>query len=84
MRSSEELCRHELTVSTCQECAHREIVYVTDGGFAYHQHYDCEALAEGQELVSLRDGTPAEIRPISLGAATSRERTPCRTCYPAK
>jgi len=78
-------CRHgELNPAFCSICKNEEpqkrvIVYFTSGGQHFHKVASCTALAEGQNLVAERGGTPSQIESGYLDIL-KYERKPCKTC----
>lgn len=74
-------CKHDLPAGQCAPCRNEltPIVYVSDGGAAYHLRRDCQALASGQEKV----GTPSPVRSVRLRKAEQAlHRRPCLACCP--
>lgn len=80
-----DLCVHLLPRGQCVDCKHRgEIVYVTDGGTAYHATPQCSALLAGQDDVLARGGKLGKLRVVSpIEALAGGRRRPCYTCRPA-
>lgn len=78
-------CRHgEMNPSFCSICRseeprRREIVYFTAGGQHFHRNASCEALAEGQNIVRERGGTPSLLESGYLDTVQIK-RKPCKTC----
>lgn len=78
-------CKHgEQNKAFCSICKdlpdeQRKIVYFTAGGQHFHFSPRCSALAEGQELVKQRGGTPAMLESGFLDSVRVI-RKPCKTC----
>jgi hypothetical protein len=78
-------CKHgEQNRAFCSICRdmpkeQRKIVYFTSGGQHFHFSPGCSALAEGQEMVKQRGGTPATLESGFLDTVRAN-RKPCRTC----
>jgi hypothetical protein len=78
-------CRHgEQNPQFCVICKDetpraRKLVYFTSGGQHFHVVASCSALAAGQEIVSERGGTPAQLESGFLDTVRI-SRKPCKTC----
>ena len=78
-------CKHgEQNRAFCSICRdsvdeNRKSVYFTSGGQHFHLSANCIALAEGQEVVRQRGGTPASIESGYLDTVRVT-RKPCKTC----
>lgn len=87
----EEMCKHgfqtPLDCPTCdgkiEERSPSQMVYVSEGGTAYHYVQTCHALEFGQSMVEERGGNAAPIERIAEDTA-KLDRSPCRQCKPKK
>lgn len=87
MPREDDPCKHAYpTRAQCPICSKepeksqaRIVVYITEGGSAYHYDRNCHALAYGQKLVEERGGTPAPIR-TTFEDLVKHERPPCNSC----
>jgi hypothetical protein len=75
----------------CEYCAEstadsQEIVFITEGwGNAYHKTKTCTSLKSGQNHVTKRGGTPAQVIAVPIKTAKLyRDKGPCQTCFPWK
>jgi hypothetical protein len=91
MPKEDDPCKHAYpTPAQCPICSAEParsekfvVVYITEGGDAYHFNPNCTALSYGQDLVRERGGTPAPIQ-TTYEHLVKGERGACRTCRPKK
>lgn len=77
-----DVCRKHGIVGRCPRCpsGDQPVVWVSDGGRAYHFDRHCEALRSGQNKVIERGGQVGEVTRMSLAGAVRSGWRPCRTC----
>lgn len=71
----------------CGRCRPRDLpehLYMTEGtgSSAFHALRSCRALADGQDFIAKRGGTPAPILAITPKQAASTGKFPCLECLP--
>lgn len=81
-----ELCIHEFPKAQCAYCKSPPIginktVYVTKGGLAFHNNWNCATLNSGQAEAEEKGLEIHSINPIGWADALST-RHPCRNCCP--
>jgi len=87
MMKPDEPCKHAFpTPAQCPICSKEPetkrdnvVVYISEGGEAYHFDPNCAALLFGQQLVRDRGGEEAPIVP-AYERNMKFERKPCNTC----
>ena len=77
-------CKHELERSSCIHCklppvGINKTVYVTKGGYAFHNDSKCESLERGQDDAADEGLRNHPINPVGWGDAFN-SRAACRTC----
>lgn len=79
-------CKHGFEDGQCDMCepppqgVHTQ-VFITRGGFHFHNEIDCESLAKGQLEAKDRGDNTHAIRGVPY-SSIKLERSPCRTCVP--
>lgn len=79
-------CEHGLRLDRCAYCKQPPVginktVYVTDGGFAFHNSKDCEGLRSGQEKAESAEMETHPIVSVPWGHVAAL-RTRCQYCCP--
>jgi len=80
------LCIHEFPIDQCSDCKGppsgiKRTVYVTKGGYAFHNDPNCETLKAGQEEAEAKGLNTHPISPVGWGSVI-RARRPCKNCCP--
>jgi hypothetical protein len=87
IKMADERCIHDLTASQCGTCKPRppgvpRLVWITEGGDAFHLRPTCEALLSWQGRAEHRGQGTHEPENVACTTARAVVRDACQRCFP--